>query len=80
MAETPAVAVQRVCWTAPMLYEMGEVVKALNRLALVIPPEHAPLAHEANMIRDAFAIRKSAIEEIIKHSNIVLDHTTAKDK
>ena len=61
------------CWTAPMLYEMGEVVKALDRLALVIPPEHAPLGHEAQMIRDAFASRKSAIEEIIKQSN---NHST----
>ena len=62
------------CWAAPLLDAMGNVVKALNRLSFVIPAEYAPLAHEAQMIRDAFANRKSAIQEIIKQSNGELKH------
>jgi hypothetical protein len=50
---------------ASMLEEMGEVVKVIDRLALAIPPEHQPMAHEARTIRDAFDSRRKALLAMI---------------
>jgi aminopeptidase C len=53
------------CSTSAMVYEMQQVVYALNRLALVIPPEHAALGHEANTIATAFDGRIRAIQAMM---------------
>lgn len=53
------------CSTSSMIYEMQQVVYALNRLSLVIPPEHDALRHESETISNAFEGRIRAIQRLM---------------